>query len=121
MEGSVLGYCWDQLLSQDAESILLDYECKSNVRELEKLIRRAVIMTEDSYPQAKDLQLEIDPGTIPEHAEDAEQTLNLAKARNISDKRTIMRALDIEDGNISKAAKCLDVSRPTLYSRIERL
>jgi len=108
-------------LSKDAESILLDYECRGNVRELEKIIRRAVIMTEDSYLQAKDLQLEIDPGRIPEHADDAEQTLNLTKARNISDKRTIMRALDKEDGNISKAAKRLDVSRPTLYSLIERL
>jgi two-component system NtrC family response regulator len=119
MEGSLLGYCWNPLLSKDAESILLDYECRGNVRELEKIIRRAVIMTEESYLQAKDLQLEIDPGTIPEHAGDAEQTLNLAKARNISDKRTIMRALDKEDGNISKAAKCLDVSRPTLYSLID--
>jgi len=108
-------------LSKEAESILSGYECRGNVRELEKIIRRAVIMTEDSYLQAKDLQLEIDPGTIPEHADEAEQTLNLAMARNISDKRTIMRALDQEDGNITKAAKLLDVSRPTLYSLIERL
>ena len=108
-------------LSKDAESLLLGYECRGNVRELEKIIRRAVIMTEDSYLQPGDLQLEINPGTIPEHADDAEQTFNLAMARNISDKRTIMRALDQEDGNISKAAKLLDVSRPTLYSLIERL
>ena len=108
-------------LSKDAESILFDYECRGNVRELEKIIRRAVIMTEDSYLQPKDLQLEINPGTISEHADDTEQTLNLAMARNISDKRTIMRALDQEDGNITKAAKLLDVSRPTLYSLIERL
>jgi two-component system NtrC family response regulator len=108
-------------LSKDAESTLLDYECRGNVRELEKIIRRAVIMTEDSYLQPGDLQLEIDPGTIPEYAGDAEQTFNLAMARNISDKRTIMGALDKEAGNISRAAKRLDVSRPTLYSLIERL
>jgi two-component system NtrC family response regulator len=108
-------------LSEDAENSLLAYECRGNVRELEKIIRRAVIMTEDSYLLPKDLQIEIDPGTIPDYAEDAEQTLNLAMARNISDKRTIMRALDQEDGNISKAAKLLGVSRPTLYSLIERL
>ena len=78
-------------------------------------------MTEDSYLQPQDLQLEIDPGMIPENAEEAENTLSLAMARNIADKGAIMRALEQEDGNISKAAKLLDVSRPTLYSLIVRL
>jgi len=108
-------------VSQTAENILLNYECRGNVRELEKIIRRAVIMTEDSYLQPQDLQLEIDPGMIPENAEEAENTLSLAMARNIADKGAIMRALEQEDGNISKAAKLLDVSRPTLYSLIVRL
>ena len=99
-------------LSTDAESVLLNYECRGNVRELEKVIRRAVIMSEDSYLQPSDLQLEIASGTIPEHADDAEQTLNLAMARNISDKRTIMRALDQENGNIKlKHHKCFFKSR----------
>ena len=108
-------------LSQEAENLLLNYECRGNVRELEKIIRRAVIMTENSYLQPEDLQLEIDPGTIPEDADEVGTVFNLALARSISDKRAIMRALDHEDGNISKAAKLLDVSRPTLYSLMERL
>jgi two-component system NtrC family response regulator len=108
-------------LSQAAENTLLNYECRGNVRELQKIIRRAVIMTEDSYLQLQDLQLEIAPGKIPENTDAAINTLNLAMARSIAEKRTIMRALEQEDGNISKAAKLLDVSRPTLYSLIERL
>jgi two-component system NtrC family response regulator len=108
-------------LSQAAENLLLDYECRGNVRELEKIIRRAVIMTEDSYLQPQDLQLEIDLGRIPENDDEAEQGLNLALARSIAEKRTILRALDQVEGNISKAAKLLEISRPTLYSLIERL
>ena len=108
-------------LSQAAENTLLNYECRGNVRELEKIIRRAVIMTESSYLQPQDLQLEINPGTIPEFGQEADSSLNLSMARNISDKRTIMRALEQEEGNISRAAKILDVSRPTLYSLMERL
>ena len=108
-------------LSQAAENTLLNYKCRGNVRELEKIIRRAVIMTDNSYLQPQDLQLEIDPGRIPEDVQEAESTLNLAMTRNISDKRTIMRALEQEEGNISRAAKILDVSRPTLYTLIERL
>ena len=109
-------------LSQAAENLLLDYECRGNVRELEKIIRRAVIMTEDSYLQPEDLQLEIDSGTIPENAEKADNTLNLALARSILPTSAPLCGRSSKvDGNISKAAKLLDVSRPTLYSLIERL
>ena len=108
-------------LSQATENTLLDYECRGNVRELEKIIRRAVIMTEESYLQPQDLQLKNDPGRVPENDDEAEQALNLALARSIAEKRTILRALDQVEGNISKAAKLLEISRPTLYSLIERL
>ena len=107
--------------SQAAQNILHNYECKGNVRELEKIVRRAVIMTEESLIQPQDLQLGINPDTIPDDAETTENTLNLAMARSITEKRTITRALDQTEGNISKAAKLLDVSRPTLYALIERL
>ena len=108
-------------LSPAAENMLLDYECRGNVRELEKIMRRAVIMTENSYLQPEDLQLETEPGKIPDNLEEGEGSFNLALARSIADKRAIKRALEHEDGNISRAAKLLEVSRPTLYSLIERL
>jgi two-component system NtrC family response regulator len=107
--------------SQAAQNVLHNYECKGNVRELEKIVRRAVIMTEEALIQPQDLQLEINPGTIPDDAEAPENSLNLAMARSITEKRTITRALDQAEGNISKAAKLLEVSRPTLYALIERL
>ena len=108
-------------LSGAAESALLNYECKGNVRELEKIIRRAVIMSEDAYLKPEDLQLQ-SVAAKPGGTEDTdEESFNLAVARNITEKRTIIRALDQVEGNISKAAKLLDVSRPTLYSLIERL
>ena len=108
-------------LSPAAESALLNYECKGNVRELEKIIRRAVIMSDETYLKPEDLQLQTTASTQPVVEEENEASFNLAVARNITEKRTIMRALDAVEGNISKAAKLLDVSRPTLYSLIERL
>ncbi len=41
--------------------------------------------------------------------------------RNIAERRAIRRALQQTDNNISDAAKLLDVTRPTLYSLLERL
>ncbi len=112
---SILGF------SQSAENALLGYECRGNIRELEKIIRRAVIMSNNAYIQPEDLLIEnstTESGTPPE-SEDGAQTL--AIVRNAAEKRAINRALKEENGNISKAAKLLDVSRPTLYSLIDRL
>jgi two-component system NtrC family response regulator len=108
-------------LSQQAESALLNYECRGNVRELEKIIRRAVIMSESQYLQVEDLQLPKGSHTPVENVASSENELNLSIARSITEKRTIEKALKLTDANISKAAGVLDVSRPTLYALIERL
>ena len=107
-------------MSRSAERDLLNYTCKGNVRELEQIIRRAVIMMEGSYLQPDDLRLEgVERRT--EIADDDDTVLVLGIVRSNAERRAIVRALKEVDGNISKASKLLDVSRPTLYSLIERL
>ena len=107
-------------LSPAAESLLLNYECRGNVRELDKIIRRAVIMMDNQYIQPEDLGIlnQTSP-TMNDEVNDDE--FNLTTIRSIAEKRAIRRALKEADGNISKASKLLDVTRPTLYSLIERL
>jgi two-component system NtrC family response regulator len=106
-------------LSQAAESALLHYECKGNVRELDKIIRRAVIMMEGGYIQPEDLGIRNQSEDMLD--EISEDEFKLAVIRSFAEKRAIRRALAKAGGNISKAAKLLDVTRPTLYSLIERL
>ncbi|MFT5221392.1 MAG: two-component system NtrC family response regulator [Gammaproteobacteria bacterium] len=108
-------------LSQEAERALLDYECRGNVRELEKIIRRAVIMTDKKTIQVQDLQLINSGSSNTMASEDADNGFNLAIARSITEKRTVEKALAESAGNITKAASLLDVSRPTLYALMERL
>jgi two-component system NtrC family response regulator len=108
-------------LSPAARNVLLDYDCKGNVRELEKIIRRAVIMAEDPYLQPDDLQIKTESSAAQGSVDGAEGSFNLNVSRSKAEKRTIIGALDEVEGNISRAAKLLDVSRPTLYSLIERL
>ena len=104
--------------SQSAENALLRYECRGNIRELEKIIRRAVIMTDNQYLTPEDLLIEYNQDI--EH-EDVSNSFNLSLIRQNVEKRAIRRALTEASGNISKAAKLLEVTRPTLYSLIERL
>ena len=108
-------------LSPTARNVLLNYECKGNVRELEKIIRRAVIMAEEAYIQPDDLQIQLNSSNSQNILDDADDSFNLAIVRSKAEKHTIIRAMDEVEGNISRAAKLLDVSRPTLYSLIERL
>jgi DNA-binding NtrC family response regulator len=50
-------------LSPAADPVLLDYECKGNVRELGKITRRAVIMSDGNYIKVEDLNLQISKPT----------------------------------------------------------
>jgi two-component system NtrC family response regulator len=107
-------------LSQAAEALLLHYECRGNVRELDKIMRRAVIMANGPMIQPDDLGIVAGSPPVDEEVL-GEEIFELSQIRNIAEKRAIRRALKHAEGNISKAAKLLDVTRPTLYSLIERL
>ncbi len=107
-------------LSQAAEALLLHYECRGNVRELDKIMRRAVIMANGPMIQPDDLGIVAGSSPVDEEVL-GEEIFELSQIRNIAEKRAIRRALKHAEGNISKAAKLLDVTRPTLYSLIERL
>ena len=93
--------------SAAALSALAEHPWPGNVRELENRVKRAVIMCDGKRISPVDLDLE-EPETVPE-------VLNLAQAREEAERREIPRALSRVDGNITRAAKLLGVSRPTLY------
>ena len=106
-------------LTSVAEQALLDYECKGNVRELEKIIRRAVIMSDDSYIDADDLNITVMRDSI-EQVTGNKDTFSLKELRMSGDIRAIKRAVLEANGNLSTAAKLLEIARPTLYGMIEK-
>jgi two-component system NtrC family response regulator len=92
------------------------YHWPGNVRELESKMKRAVIMADNSTITAEDLQLPL--ADISEAGEPL--PLNLRRAREDAEAATIKRALCLAGDNISEASELLGVTRPTLYSLLEK-
>nr|WP_256489693.1 PEP-CTERM-box response regulator transcription factor [Pleionea sp. CnH1-48] len=99
--------------STDAIEAMENYRWPGNVRELENKVKRSVIMADDSQVTAMDLQLNFT------ESEDV-MPLNLRQVREKAETEAILRAITISDGNISKAAEMLGLTRPTLYSLMSK-
>jgi two-component system NtrC family response regulator len=61
-----------------------------------------------------------DIGISPEIPDQETTQLNLRQVRDEAEKHAVLRALGRVNGNLSKAADLLGVSRPTLYELIHR-
>lgn len=93
---------------------LLKYHFPGNVRELQYCIERAVIMAEDDMLYAKDLIFSPIESAAPLKAEAVETKLSAVE------KNTILKVIDKNNGNISKAAKELGLTRTALYRRLNK-
>ena len=91
------------------------YDWPGNVRELESKIKRAVIMADGQHITAEDLQL----GDVIADGVDR-LPLNLRQVREEAERGAIVRALYLAGDNISEASELLGVTRPTLYSIMEK-
>ncbi len=96
----------------EASMALENYTWPGNVRELENRIKRAAIMAESNLITVEDLELEdINKEPIP---------INLRQVRDTAEYNAILRAINLCDNNISKAAEILGISRPTLYDLMNK-
>jgi two-component system response regulator HydG len=93
---------------------LLGYNYPGNVRELQYTIERAVIMADENVLQAKDLIFS--PIEIPSESENEPAELKLSAI----EKNTILKVIEKHNGNITKAAKELGLTRTALYRRLSK-
>jgi DNA-binding NtrC family response regulator len=106
-------------LSPQVASLLLAYEWPGNVRELENCIERAVALARFNSISAEDLPERIRtfaPKQFSVVSEGGQEILPLDEI----ERRYILRALSLLDGNRSRAASLLGVDRRTLYRKLER-
>ncbi len=92
-----------------AAQMIENYQWPGNIRELENKVKRAVIMADGLDITVEDLEMDAkkDETSLP---------LNLKEVREMAESSAIKRALSYSNNNVSKTAKLLGVTRPTLYT-----
>ena len=98
--------------SSAALAAINDYSWPGNVRELENRVKRAVVMADGALLSPFDLGLS-EQGEEP-------QSLGLRAARARAEREVLQLALAQAGSNLSKAAKLLGISRPTLYDLMQQ-
>lgn len=100
-------------LAKKALETLMEYNWPGNVQELQSVLERAVSLSPKQVIQLKDLPLSF------EKKSKTSKNRHLFSLQEI-EREHILFVLDAVNGNISKAAKILEVSRPKLYRKIEK-
>ena len=100
--------------SDEAIEAMLSHSWPGNIRELQNKLKSAVVLAEGSVINADDL------GLFVKAKESEPMVLNLREVRELAESKAIRRAYHQSEQNISKAAELLGVTRPTLYSLIDK-
>lgn len=97
-------------LSRESIEKFIEYDWKGNVRELENLIERMIVLEDSDI---------IDMDSIPKMSKKSEMlnTLNL----EMLEKQAILKALERSEGKKKKAAQLLGVHPSTLYRKLTKL
>jgi PAS domain S-box-containing protein len=99
-----------QSISPEGMQILMDYEWPGNIRQLENSISHSVILAQDQIIEEKHL-----PSFLKQSKVDFPDT-SLAE----NERRLIAGVLKTSNWNKHEAARRLNISRSTLYSKIRR-
>ncbi|HEY7434078.1 MAG TPA: sigma-54 dependent transcriptional regulator [Methylomirabilota bacterium] len=102
-------------LTRDAREALLRYEYPGNVRELENLIERAVVLTRDDVIGLTDLPL-----TLDTQAAEVESGPGLVAAVEGLERRMIREALAKADGIQTRAAELLGIGERVLRYKLKK-
>ena len=102
-------------LTREAREALLRYDYPGNVRELENLIERAVVLTRDDVIDLTDLPL-----TLETQAAESESGAGLVAAVEGLERRMIREALAKADGIQTRAAELLGIGERVLRYKLKK-
>jgi two-component system NtrC family response regulator len=98
--------------TSEALEALTAHHWPGNVRELENRIKRAVVMAEGRYVTPENLELR--------EASTSAGAATLRASRESRERDLVRLAMEKAEGNVTRAAAELGISRPTLYQLLAR-
>jgi len=110
-------------ISQDALRMLTNYRWPGNIRELENIVERAIILDTDGVVAKDDLpEIILNGSTIlySSSVSDKQDPVTLKDALREPEKVYILKVLKEVGGNKKKAARKLGVNRTTLYNKLRK-
>ena len=105
-------------IAREALFILMGYQWPGNIRELEHVIERAVLITRGAMIKSKDIYMD-----HSNYISGEQHIFKLGLLNEVVDqteKEHIIKTLEAVNFNRSKAAKLLGISRRTLYDKLEK-
>ena len=106
-------------LSPAAMKALFAHNWPGNARELENVIERAVLLADDVMLTPEHLPPEISARPPHDQTGDVLDGFSLKAAQRSVEKKLIARALEKTGGNRTHAARLLEISHPSLLSKIK--
>jgi len=108
--------------SKKALDALCRYHWPGNIRELENLIERIIVLSKGNNPiEHKDIPFEILISSGQEIKDEAFPKTGLIKAREEFEKRLVLNALETTGWNQTEAAKILKISRNHFVQKTRQL
>jgi two-component system NtrC family response regulator len=98
--------------TQSALRALQTHAWPGNVRELENRVHRSVILAQDAYLRPEDLELGGEGPPAPQRT--------LQDVRDDAERQLVIEALTRNAGNITRAARDIQVSRPTFHDLLRK-
>jgi transcriptional regulator with GAF, ATPase, and Fis domain len=117
-------------LAPDAMAVLEAYPFPGNVRELENIIERAVVLAESDIIQKSDLEMRStaaerfpEPDIVPLNLEELKETKKQVRERAVEpiEKAFVLNALKRNNWNISAAAEETGMLRPNFHALLKKL
>ena len=102
-----------------AMSRMLEYNWPGNVRELENAIERASVLAEDPLLLPEHFPVELGQRFGQDQMDELFDGHSLKVARKLMETKLITKALKKTGGNRTQAARLLEISHPSLLSKIK--
>lgn len=107
--------CKPKRISAEAMNVLLNYDWPGNIRELENVLERAVNLAEGNNILSKHIQIDDNKSK-----DSPKKNKDLKSFLEEQEKKAIIYALNLCNGDKKKAMEALNISKTTFYEKLKK-